>query len=353
MSKTAPSVLDQADFYRRLKKLKRRQNRSFWIMLSTVLLLLLSIAAVFFQQDMVYAFFDLSPQLNQLHLPLSVEVSLSNFAAAEDYFSRLMTWTGWLLLKIVLGIVSATVFMRLIRAQLVGIKRFKRYLTKLMLWCLAFVMVFSGLSLWQQQRAQHMAQPYQQLMAYDQQILDSPLAQYLSKSQQSDAMQAYLLAQTALLHQPRDRNAAQYYADRLLQAEKSGVDFNALGIDGQTLWSIQHQVYGKSLTPMAEQVEKQVQQAQRVSVVVARSLYILIAIFTLILIISYLLSRTLIQRHERVTLMLNDAGINVNQPPRIEAASSGVFSQQKINQHIDLSKKVFRFIQTKFKGPKH
>lgn len=354
MSKTATSVVEQTDFYRRLQRLKRRQSRSFWIMLSSVLLLLLCIAAALFQQQLVYSFFDLRPQLTQLHLPVSVEVTLNHIAPVDDYFARGMSWVGWLLLKIVLSIIAATMFMRLIRSQLANIKRFKRYLSKLLLWCLAFVMLFSGMSIWQEQRDQRLQQPYQQLMAYDQQILDSPLAQYLTQSQQPEAMQAYLLAQTALLHQPKDQIAAKYYADRLRQAEGSGVDFNALGLDSQTLWSIQDQVYGKSLTPLAEQVALKVQQAQHVSKVLAWLLYGLMLMLVLTLLISYLLSRTLHSRQQRVSAMLDGAGIDVNRPPRIEqnTSASTLFTAERINQSIDLSKKAFKFVQRRWKGPK-
>ena len=44
--------------------------------------------------------FGLSTQLQQLHLPVSVDANLASIGGSPDYFFVLLSWFGWLILKI-------------------------------------------------------------------------------------------------------------------------------------------------------------------------------------------------------------------------------------------------------------
>ena len=117
-------------------------------------------------------------------------------------------------------------------------------------------------------------------------------------------VKAYLLAQTALMHHPADKDAAIPQVLTLVKAEQQDPQFLHYGFKPEQLWTMQQQVYGKALTPMAQSVHKQVQQAQQLNTLVY---YMNLAVMALMLILSavlWFLSRHLQQRILRIQQQL-------------------------------------------------
>jgi hypothetical protein len=86
----------------------------------------------------------------------------------------------------------------------------------------------------------------------------------------------------------------------LVKAEKTNPQFIEYGFKPEQLWTMQHQVYGQALTPLAMSVSKQVAQAEQMSHWV--QLFILcVAIFSAMLsLILFVLSKYLKNRIVRV-----------------------------------------------------
>src|SRR5690606_40951951 len=72
-----------------------------------------------------------------------------------------------------------------------------------------------------------------------------------------------ILAQTALLHKPQDLSAAKPYVFNLVEAEKQDAKFEQYGFKPEQLWTMQQQIYGQAMTPVAKSVNTQVQQANQ------------------------------------------------------------------------------------------
>ena len=70
--------------------LKQRQRKlSLWCMLSAALFIASSIS-YFLQPDFVYSFFGLSAEIQQLHMPMSVDANLASLGQQPDYFLNLL-----------------------------------------------------------------------------------------------------------------------------------------------------------------------------------------------------------------------------------------------------------------------
>ncbi len=63
--------------------------------------LIASAIGFFIQQDVIYSFFGLSTEVQQLHMPASVDATLANLGQQPDYFFSLLSWFGWLDFKTV------------------------------------------------------------------------------------------------------------------------------------------------------------------------------------------------------------------------------------------------------------
>ena len=80
--------------------LKKRQRKlMFWAITSSTLFLA-SVLALFLQHDFVHSFFGVTTELKQVHIPFSVDANLAEFEQHRDYFSHLLSWLGWLILKL-------------------------------------------------------------------------------------------------------------------------------------------------------------------------------------------------------------------------------------------------------------
>ncbi len=79
-------------------------------------------------------------------------------------------------------------------------------------------------------------------------IQESELARYLQNAEMATPVKAYLLAQTALMHNPADKDAAIPQVLTLVEAEKQGsaILYN-MDLKPEQLWTMQQQVYGKAI----------------------------------------------------------------------------------------------------------
>ena len=94
------------------------------------------------------------------------------------------------------------------------------------------------------------------------------------------------------------------YTAKLIQAERKDPHFLEYGLKPEQLWSMQYQLYGQAVTPLAQSVEPLVAKASRWSSVLNYVLYALIAVSVLISGIFYFLSRGLKKRLVRISQKL-------------------------------------------------
>lgn len=292
------------EFNQRLHALKQRQRQSLWLAVAGVAVLSLSGIAAMSQTELVYGFWGLSPSLQQLHLPASLDLNAFESVQNPDYFSRLMSWIGWALLKISAAFFGAFILLRIARKFHFFSVRLKSLVLKFVAWLIAFILIWSSLSYVQYQKTEAVQQPYQAFIQYDRNIQNSEIAQYLQRSQPPLVVSDYLLAQTALLHRPVDDAAANAYVQRLINAEQTQADFERYGFKAEQIWSMQHQLYGKSFSPMAKSLDQKARQAQRISTWVAWGLYVLMALSLMATALSYLLARQLKNRRLRIQQVL-------------------------------------------------
>lgn len=288
------------EFNDRLHALKQRQRQSLWLAVAGVGVLTLSGIAAMSQTELIYSFWGLSPSLQQLHLPASLDLNAFDAVQSPDYFSRLMSWIGWALLKISAAFFGAFVLLRIARKLHFFRVRLQSLVLKFVAWLIAFIVIWSSLSYVQYQKNEAVQQPYQAFIQYERNIQHSEIAQYLQRTQQPPLVTDYLLAQTALLHRPVDDAAANAYVQRLITAEQQLPDFERYGFKAEQIWSMQHQLYGRSFSPIAKSLDQKALQAQRVSTWVAWGLYVLMALSLIVTALSYLLARQLKNRRLRI-----------------------------------------------------
>jgi len=278
---------------------KRQRNVMLWAITSSTIFLA-SVVAFFLQHDFVYSFFGITTELKQLHIPLSVDANLAELGQHRDYFSNLLSWFGWLILKLFVSFMGAFFVIHFLKKIRFFYVRFQSFILKFVGWIIAFIMLWSGLTYLQYDLNNKENDAYREAIHYEKNIQQSELAQYLQRSEVDEPVKAYLLAQTALLHQPIDKDAAIPQVLALVKAEKTDPDFFEYGFKPEQLWTMQHQLYGQSLTPMAKIVSRQVAQAEQMSSVVQILIIAAAILFGILSAILLLLSQHLKRRIFRV-----------------------------------------------------
>ena len=280
--------------------LKKRQRNLMLLCLSSSSIFIASVVALFLQHDLVYSFFGIATELKQLHMPLSVNADLAAAGQQSDYFSNLMSWFGWLILKLFASFIGAFFVIHFLKKIRFFYLRFQSFILKFVGWLIAFILLWSGLSYWQYDLNKDERDGYAQIVKYDKNIQQSQLAQQLQRTKLASPVEAYLLAQAALLHKPVDKDAAIPQVLALVKAEKTDPQFIEYGFKPEQLWTMQHQLYGKSLTPLAASVAKQVDQAEKLSQVVNIFILIILSLSAILTVILFLLSQHLKNRALRV-----------------------------------------------------
>ena len=183
--------------------------------------------------------------------------------------------------------------------------RFQSFVLKFVAWLVAFIILWSGLTYLQYDLKDDEAKQYQAFVHYDKNIQQSDIYQYLQRSNNPEPVQSYVLAQTALLHKPVDRDVAIAYVSKLVQSERTDPHFLEYGFKPEQIWSMQHQLYGKSVSPIAIGVESQVVKANRwaeISQFIVAGMVVLSFIVSLFL---YLLASRLKKRLMRISQQLS------------------------------------------------
>ena len=218
---------------------------------------------------------------------------MASIGDSPDYFFALLSWFGWLILKIFASFIGAFFLVGLLKKFGFFYVRFQSFILKFVGWLISFIVIWSGLTYWQYDLRNDREDVYQQVVYYDSNINDSEVARYLVDSDIASPVKSYLLAQTALLHKPVDLSAARPYVAQVVEAERQDNKFEQYGFKPEQIWTMQQQVYGKSLTPLAQSVDRQAQQAEQVSKITNVIIIGIAILFTLLSLIIFVLANSI------------------------------------------------------------
>lgn len=301
-------AVNTANIQQGVQILKRRKTHLMGWCIFTTSLALVALISYFLQQEMLYSWFGISPEVKQLHIPVSADAELTQFGQAPNYFFNLLSWFGWLFLKMTSAFIGAFFVIHFLKKIRFFTIRFQSFILKFVGWIVAFICIWSTLTYVQYDWNDEAADPYATAIEYKNSLHESELAQYLDHTQLAPPVKAYVLAQIALLHSPADENAAIPYVLTLVDAEKSDPDFIQYGFSASQLWSMQQQLYGKAITPLAKSISPKIEQAQKwenILQVIIISSFIVSSILSLML---YLLSRYFSARTRRIEQNLKNTG---------------------------------------------
>ncbi|ERS00768.1 hypothetical protein Q674_14335 [Acinetobacter sp. COS3] len=289
----------------RLVVLKERQRHlMIWFFLSSALVLM-TITALFFQKEFVYRFFDLSMHVQTLDLPYHVQ-DLIPFKQPVDYFFNLLSWFGWLFIKIFVAFIGAFLLLRWAKKLNFFRQRFQAWTLRVVAWIIAFTLLWSGMSYIQYDWQDETEKAYQQWMSYKNNIIESQIVQDLNQSNASATEKAYVLAQVALLHDPIDRKTANIYVNQLINAERNNpTEFQKYDFKPEQLWVMQQQLYGKSIILMTQPLDLRAQQAERIAQIVNVVLWGLLLVTIAISMVLYFLASHLKSRRNRIEHQLD------------------------------------------------
>ena len=289
----------------RLDVLKKRQRHLMIWFILTCTLVVVTVASLVWQKEFIYRFFDLSTHVQALDLPYHVQ-ELVPFKQPVDYFFNLLSWFGWLFLKIFVSLIGAFVLVGWVKKFKFFQQRFQAWSQRILAWVIAFILLWSGLSYLQYNWKDETEQAYQQWMSYQNNIIESQIAQDLQQANISANEKAYVLAQVALLHQPVDRNTANIYVNQLISAEKSNpVQFKQYDFKPEQLWIMQQQLYGKSITSITQPLDIRAQQAERISQIVKLISWGLIVLAVALSTVLYVLAKNFKNRRVRIIQKLD------------------------------------------------
>lgn len=288
-----------------LTVLKKRQSKISLLSGGASLLFVLSSISIFVQQDFVYSFFGLTQVVEQLHLPYTVDVAITDFNNQPDYFFNLISWFGWLILKVILSFTGAFFAIWILKKIRFFYTRFQSFVLKFVAWLIAVIVIWSGLTYVQYDLRDDDHEQQHYLVQYDQSIQQSQIAKLLNETETNSTVKAYVLAQTALLHKPIDKDVATAYVAQLIQAERLQKNFIEYAFKPEQLWVMQHQVYGRSVSPIAQSIDLKVQKANQISGVI-RIVFMALALFSLFLsIVLFILSSRLKRRALKIEQSFN------------------------------------------------
>lgn len=304
MSENKQYLTDIQQIEQGLKVLQRRKFnlRASAVVLSTVGVV--SLVAVFFQQELVFNLFGVAQQVHQIHLPYMIDGQLREYIHQPDYLMNAFSWLGWLILKLIVSFIGAFIIVSILKKFKFFITRFRSFVLRFVAWLIAFILLWSGLTFIQYDLKDDENSEISAFVQYDRNIQQSELYQYLYRSNIPDPVQSYLLAQTALIHKPTDKVVAMVYAEKLIQAEQTDIHFLEYGFQPEQLWTIQHQVFNQAISPIAKSVETQVNRARFWSNLIEKFLWIVTAISFVFGLVVYLISNQIGKRLARIGMQL-------------------------------------------------
>ena len=289
----------------RLAGLRQRQRHlTIWFVCLTTFALVM-VASLFLQKEFIYRFFDLSLHVQALDLPYSIQEFIP-FKQPVDYFFNLLSWVGWLFLKLLVSFIGAFLLLSWIKKIGFFQRRLQAWSQRILAWIIAFILLWSALSYLQYDWKDETEQAYQQWMSYKNNIIESQIAQDLQQARISSAEKAYVLAQVALMHRPVDRQTANVYVNQLINIEKNNpTQFKDYNFKPEQLWAMQQQLYGKRVTPVTQSLEPRVQKAEKTSQIVNLLLLVLSFIFISLSIFLFILAKHLKTRRQRIEQTLH------------------------------------------------
>ena len=288
--------------------LKRRQTHLMAWCIFTTSLALVALISYFLQQEILYSWFGISLEVKQLHIPVSADRTLMQFGQAPNYFFNLLSWFGWLFLKITSAFICAFFVIHFLKKLRFFAIRFQSFVLKFVGWIIAFICIWSTLTYVQYDWNDEAEDPYATAIEYKNSLHESELAQYLDHTQLAPPVKAYVLAQIALLHSPADENAAIPYVLTLVDAEKNDPNFIQYGFSASQLWSMQQQLYGKAITPLAKSISPKIEQAQKWENVLQIIIILSFIVSSILSLMLYLLSRYFSGRTRRIEQNLKNTG---------------------------------------------
>lgn len=283
-----------------LNVLQKRQNKLSLMSVLTGSLFLVSFVAIFIQQDVVYSFFGMTQSVEQLHVPYSIQGIISQYHNQPDYLFNLLGWMGWFILKIFCSMIGAFVVIHFLKKFKFFAIRFQSFILKFVAWLISIILIWSALTYIQYDMSDDDEQDQYELTYYKQHIQESEIAQILNEDNSNNTVKAYVLGQVALLHKPIDKDVATSYVAQLAQAERTQHNFIEYGFKPEVIWTMQKQVYGQAMTPLAKSIEPKVLKANQLSLLANISLIALSALLFLFSLIFYSISQRLKGRINRI-----------------------------------------------------
>ena len=295
-----PYAVQAREIQHGIVHLQQRQRFLSILTVAAACVVLMTGVGLWMHQDFVYSFFGLSHDVTQLHIPSSVDSDLFRVDQQPDYFLSLLAWFGWLFTKVFVAFFGSFFLLSCLKKIKFFQQRFRSWSLRIVAWCIACIVLWSGLSYWQHDTQHEQKKAQDALLNYQNNIHSSEIAQRMQDESLLQPIQAYLLAQTALLHAPVDTASAKGYVQDLIYAEQHDAKFKHYGFSAEQIWIMQQQLYGKSMSPLAKSVEVQVQQADHLSDVVRQFLAILLIIFLVILLVLAALNHNIKSRLSRI-----------------------------------------------------
>lgn len=283
--------------------LKILQHRKRNLMVSAVVLSsvgITSLVSVFFQQELVFNLFGVAQQVHQLHLPYILDQQLREYIHQPDYLMNALSLLGWLILKLIVSFIGAFIIVGVLKKIRFFKVRLQSFILKFVAWLLSLIVLWSGLTYVQYDLKNDEDKELKSFIKYDQNIQQSDIYQYLQRSGAPETVQSYLLAQTALMHKPVDKVVATVYTEKLIKAEQSDSRFLEYGFKPEQLWTIQHQVFNRALSPIAQGVEAQVRRASFWSNIVEKFLWGISAISLFFSLMIYWVASRIAKRLHRI-----------------------------------------------------
>ncbi|OUY07499.1 hypothetical protein [Acinetobacter populi] len=300
------AAVNQTELLSGLSQLKSRRNRMRTYMVLSVTIVTMSLVALFFNQQLIYSFYDISPTIQQLHVPVTAYDVQRRIGDNPDVFGNLLSWVLWLGLKFSCALIGASLFVHYDKKINWLRQKIKGFVKHILAWLISFILIWMGLS-WIQAEIipkDRQAALYQEVVEYDNNIQQSRIYRYIQASQLSEPVQDYLLVQTALLHRPIDKNVAIAYSTRLIQEENRHQNFEQYGFKPEQLWIIQQQLYGKPITPLAQSIQAKVNQANKLTHYSQIILSTFLVSFAVLALLFYILNRQFNQRIHRIDQQL-------------------------------------------------
>ena len=297
MSPLDEYTLSQQQIEQGVVVLKKRHKNLMLLAMTTSTVFVASVLSIFIQHDLIYSFFGLSTEVKQLHMVPSLNVNVDQ---PTDYFLSLLSWFGWLVFKIFVSFIGAFFVIHFLKKIKYFYIRFQSFVLKFVGWLIAFILLWSSLTYVQYDGGDKTAHAIEKLVKYESNIQESEIAQYLKNNDIAKPIQDYLLAQTALLHKPADKALAMVFTQRLVNAEKNDVKFLEYGFQPEQIWILQNQLYGKSITSFAKNVDKQANQAELISKYAQMLIYAVILLSFVVSLFLFILASHLKKRAIRI-----------------------------------------------------